>query len=61
MVEKALSGDPGSDSCTKAELVAAADQAILMAVARVLHNWSPEGEILDLGSLDRPGEREESD
>lgn len=49
VVDKALSGDPSAAENSREELLAAADHAILVAVARVLHDWTPKDSMLDLG------------
>lgn len=63
VVERALSGDPDMAHKSRDELAAAADQAILVAVARVLHDWTPEQKVLDLGLPGTPDavEGEEGD
>jgi len=63
VVERALSGDPDAIASNREDLLAAADDAILLAVARVLHDWTPEQAVLDLGFLrgSEGSEGEESD
>lgn len=48
VVERALSGEGGSAEECKAELDLAADHAVLVAVARVLHGWSPNDQLMGL-------------
>ena len=48
VVELALRGNPGTAERTPGDLIEAADQAILVAVARVLHGWAPKSDLLDL-------------
>ena len=55
VVEQALSASPQTARKSRGELIAAADFAILLEVARVLHDWSPENTVLDLDFLNRPG------
>ena len=61
VVERTLSGQGGTAAERKAELDAAADHAVLVAVARVLHGWSPNEQFmgLDFGVAGRSDEREE--
>ncbi len=62
VVEKTLAGEQTSAEESKRELNAAANHAVLVAVARVLHNWSPADQLmgLDLG-VAGPLEDPESD
>lgn len=36
----------------------AADQAVLISVAKILHNWTPDPRILDLGGKERPSDEQ---
>jgi hypothetical protein len=56
VVEKTLAeGAEGSESLGKFN--DAADHAILTAVAKILHNWTPDSRILDLGGGGGPEEQ----
>ncbi|HIG11339.1 MAG: hypothetical protein ABGY71_03315 [bacterium] len=48
VVERTLSNDGIPDQDHARRFRAAADQAILVAVAGVLHSWSPSDKLLDL-------------
>ena len=60
VVERSLASDEDSSQECRVELNAAADHAVLLAVARVLHDWTPADSVLglDLGLAGAPEEPE---
>ncbi|MFT7669577.1 MAG: hypothetical protein ACI8X5_002282 [Planctomycetota bacterium] len=61
VVELALRGDPYAEEKSREELAAAADHAILIAVARVVHDWTPDSKVLGLDILKQMGPKEADD
>lgn len=61
VVEHAIQEESNGRSADPIELSAAADQAVLVAVARVLHDWTPDNTVIEagLGAQANEGEAEE--
>ena len=53
VVEKTLAAS-ATRGAEPRELYAAADRAVLLAVARILHGWTPDDKILNLGLGQKP-------
>jgi len=49
VVDRSLAKDAEGEPLREDELRAAAERAILLAVARVLHTWAPDQRALDFG------------
>ena len=58
VVERAIQDESNGHSADPIELSAAADQAVLVAVARVLHNWTPDNTVIEAGLGAQAGEGE---